>query len=443
MSSRLAIIALIALLPLARCGADRTLEPEVVQNPVPAPPPTSPKMPPSPPSVPPLAPPAFPPLARAGTVYDAPLSLHDRFNAQYGGQTASRIVLYPEGVFELQFSNVTLGFFAFGGSFVRIDSSMRFQFMLHFDWRADGTLRGDSLRIAYNDAMEWNGFVSGAYVRSTATPVAPPPPTPGPRGTASIYLAESDGSNPKRLIGGAAPSWSPDGAKIAFSRGDSVYVIGTNGSGERNLAKGGWPSWSPDGSRIAFVNDAGISVMNADGSGLHTIVRHDFRDDTYRPYDMGVAMPAWSPRGDIVAFTHWGDGDTQPAQIYYVALDGSPPVRFTDTGRIRYAEFGSGWSPDGSKIAYYSVGYGLAVVGVGDAPRSLRYANGVTSPAWSPDGNAVAFIERQIAADGTWTTTAMIIPAVGGAAKPLVYDAEFVAWSPDGKHIALVSTRVQ
>jgi TolB protein len=89
-----------------------------------------------------------------------------------------------------------------------------------------------------------------------------------------------------------APTWSPDGTEIAYTRmrrdpvGDQfghysleVWVIGVDGSNNTRLyhsqccAGGGeYPVWSPDGSRIAFSpqidgQSSRWIVVNADGTG--------------------------------------------------------------------------------------------------------------------------------------------------------------------------------
>ena len=73
------------------------------------------------------------------------------------------------------------------------------------------------------------------------------------------------GGTPRRLThrGGASPSWSPHGTKLAFVRsvrrgGDNdprdVYLVRRDGSGLRRLTRRGGhsPAWSPDGRWIAF-----------------------------------------------------------------------------------------------------------------------------------------------------------------------------------------------
>ena len=72
------------------------------------------------------------------------------------------------------------------------------------------------------------------------------------------------------------PSWSPDGARIAFDLSPSsgfsdIYVMNADGSNVFRMANNsrghdGFSAWSPDGSRIAFESsrdgDWDIYVMD-------------------------------------------------------------------------------------------------------------------------------------------------------------------------------------
>src|SRR5207247_4290522 len=78
------------------------------------------------------------------------------------------------------------------------------------------------------------------------------------------------------------PTWSPDGAKIAYVANrdgliSSIYVANADGTNETRLTNGypgsdDQPAWSPDGTRIAFWTNQGaiglrIGIVNADGTG--------------------------------------------------------------------------------------------------------------------------------------------------------------------------------
>lgn len=86
-----------------------------------------------------------------------------------------------------------------------------------------------------------------------------------------IYVAEADGSNPRRLTNNGAanfaPYWHPSGQQIVFSsnmddpggRDFEIYVVGVDGSGLERVtwSEGfdGFPVFHPDGDRLVFSSN--------------------------------------------------------------------------------------------------------------------------------------------------------------------------------------------
>jgi Tol biopolymer transport system component len=76
------------------------------------------------------------------------------------------------------------------------------------------------------------------------------------RNTSEVYVAQADGSKPRRLtrnkVDDFDPSWSPDSRRILYTHGrenaHAVFVMNSDGAGKRRLTRGGdsWAtSWRP------------------------------------------------------------------------------------------------------------------------------------------------------------------------------------------------------
>jgi Tol biopolymer transport system component len=133
---------------------------------------------------------------------------------------------------------------------------------------------------------------------------------PQPR---SIYVRDVTSSEPAKLLTtgtagrDAAPTWSPDGRRIAFAtrRVDSwphghwiISTIALDGTHRRFLARGGSPAWSPDGRLIAYRGACGrIRLMTSTGNRV--LPASAGRGGCA---EIGVGgPPVWSPDGTQIA----------------------------------------------------------------------------------------------------------------------------------------------
>jgi Tol biopolymer transport system component len=306
-------------------------------------------------------------------------------------------------------------------------------------------------------------------------PGAPVPMVPVP-----LWVVTLPAATPRRLGEATASSatWSPDGAQVAFGRGNEIHVVDRKGRASRRILTAEANVWVYDwGSdeRITYMlwslrPGSGIHMepwqMKADGSEARRLL----------PDWPGASFiyARWTP--DLRYLIFASGGDIRGGEIFALPVETTDPIPLTTgmhcgvepgpAARRLYAncvtersepfvyrpevgewaphEFAPdssprqiAWSPDGEWVTWVRYPEGTLWRSRTDGSQKLRLTEpaelGVTMPRWSPDGQWISFIRST--PEGV-PLQGFVVSRDGQGLRPVTEDEHLhdtTAWSPDGR----------
>lgn len=186
-----------------------------------------------------------------------------------------------------------------------------------------------------------------------------------------IFVMNADGTNVMELADGFDPSWSGNGAKIAYAYGDfetyDIWTMNADGTNKTQLTgnyRSYSPAWSPDGSKVAFVSDHEggyhVYVINADGTNQQRInitlseITQEYAPawlpDSSKVIFLGQKVVNGLARNDYYATDLAGAGTTTQLTDISAVLEQDPAAVSADGSQIVFRhQFGlRAFSTDGS-----------------------------------------------------------------------------------------------
>jgi TolB protein len=245
---------------------------------------------------------------------------------------------------------------------------------------------------------------------------------------------------------GAFPLVSPSAPRILFESNrtgtNQLYLINADGTGERQLTHRPTDvsagQWLPGGQSIFY------SVARGDSSVVYELWPDSARERLLRVYP--GRSPQLAPARDFVLY------DVGPWTASHLVLAdprGIDPKQVTDNSWVVWRGV---WSPNGRQIAYTASNKkGMSIWVMNYDASNPHQVSHLTPqegraqmPAWSPDGQRLAFQSNVTSPRGK--STLWILDLRTGAERELLphssaYLDETPSWFSNGKRLAFQSNR--